>query len=214
VFSLTSVYAPNNRDNLASFISVNSDATSPEYGEIRVLRLPDDTAVQGPAQVANTFASDNRIQDVLAPIKINASIIYGNLLTLPVGGGLLYVQPVYAVNPTGQGTYPVLRFVLASFGQEAGYGTTLAGALGDVLKNVGGGALPDDTGGGSSTGNGTGNGGGKGQVSPQVLALLRQADAAYNDAEQALRQGDTVGWARNTKRAEALVRKALAAAQG
>jgi hypothetical protein len=36
VFSLTSVYTPNARDNLASFISVNSDATDPEYGSIRV----------------------------------------------------------------------------------------------------------------------------------------------------------------------------------
>ncbi|GAA1936164.1 UPF0182 family membrane protein [Nocardioides marmoribigeumensis] len=219
VFSLTSVYAPNNRDNLASFISVNSDATSPDYGEMRVLRLPDDTAVQGPAQVANTFASDNRIQDVLAPIKINSSIVYGNLLTLPVGGGLLYVQPVYAVNPTGQGTYPVLRFVLASFGQDAGYGTTLKGALDDVLDKAGGGSLPDDSGTGTDGGagdngdNGDNGGKGNGQVSPQVLDLLRQADAKYDAAERALKKGDTVGWARSTRQAEDLVRQALAAAQ-
>jgi uncharacterized membrane protein (UPF0182 family) len=213
VFSLTSVYAPNNRDNLASFIAVNSDATSPGYGEIRVLRLPDDTAVQGPAQVANTFASDNRIQDQLAPIKINSSIIYGNLLTLPVGGGLLYVQPVYALNPTGQGTYPVLRFVLASFGQDAGFGTTLSGALQDVLRNAGGGTLPDDSGNGGDGGNGGNGGKGNGQVSPQVLDLLRQADAKYDEAEKALKAGDTVGWARSTQEAEDLVRQALAAAQ-
>ncbi len=224
VFSLTSVYAPNNRDNLASFIAVNSDATNPDYGQIRVLRLPDDTAVQGPAQVANTFASDSRIQDQLAPIKINSSIEYGNLLTLPVGGGLLYVQPVYALNATGQGTYPVLRFVLASFGQDAGYGTTLSGALQDVLRNAGGGALPpDETGGGSSGGTGGdggsggsdgGGGGGKVSVDPQVLSLLRQADAKYAAADAALKDGNTVAWARNTREAEALVRRALAAAQG
>ncbi len=231
VFSLTSVYAPNNRDNLASFISVNSDATSSDYGQIRVLRLPDDTAVQGPAQVANTFASDSRIQDQLAPIKINSSIIYGNLLTLPVGGGLLYVQPVYALNPTGQGTYPVLRFVLASFGQDAGYGTTLSQAIDDVLSNAGGGTLPpEETGSGGNGGNdgnggnggndgnggsgGTGNGGAGGTIDPQVLTLLRQADQKFAAADDALKRGDTVAWARNTRQAEDLVRQALQAAEG
>ena len=51
--------------------------------------------------------------DALLPIQNNSEVVEGNLLTLPVGGGLLYVQPVYALRPSGEGTYPVLRFVLA-----------------------------------------------------------------------------------------------------
>ncbi len=213
VFSLTSVYVPNGRDNLASFIAVNSDATSPDYGEIRILRLPDDTAVQGPAQVANTFASDKDIQDQLAPIKINASIQYGNLLTLPVGGGLLYVQPVYALNPTGQGTYPVLRFVLASFGQDAGYGTTLSQALQNVLDNAGGGGTVPPDGNGGDGGNGGNGGDGTGALPPEVLTLLQQAEQKYAAADAALRRGDTVAWARNSKQAQELVRQAVQAAE-
>ena len=208
VFSLTSVYVPNGRDNLASFIAVNSDATSPDYGDIRILRLPDDTTVQGPAQIANTFGSDDRIQAKLLPIKNNSQILSGNLLTLPVGGGLLYVQPVYALNPSGQGTFPVLRFVLASFGKEAGSGETLTEALQDVLRNVGSDTnLPPDDPGNPDAG------GGGGDLSPEVLSLLRQADQAYDDADAALRRGDTVGWARNSQRAEDFVRRAIQAAE-
>jgi uncharacterized membrane protein (UPF0182 family) len=215
VFSLTSVYVPNNRDNLASFIAVNSDATSPGYGDIRILRLPDDTTVQGPAQIANTFGSDDRIQSKLLPIKNNSQIVSGNLLTLPVGGGLLYVQPIYALNPSGQGTYPVLRFVLASFGKEAGSGTTLTAALEDVLRNAGNaGEVPEDETDGTVKGDGgKGGKGGKGQVDAGVLDLLRQADAKYAAAEAALKRGDTVAWARNSRQAEELVRQALAAAE-
>ena len=55
-------------------------------------------------------------------------MIRGNLLTLPVGGGLLYVQPVY-VQSTGSTAYPVLRYVLTSFGDQVGFARTLNEAL-------------------------------------------------------------------------------------
>ena len=88
----------------------------------------------GPSQIANSFGSDQQIQQQVLPFtRSNAKVIYGNLLTLPVGDGLLYVQPLYTQRNTGQGTYPQLRFVLASFGDAVGVGTTLNDALKDVL---------------------------------------------------------------------------------
>ena len=39
-WSLTSVYVPRNKDNLASFVSVNSDATSDDYGQITRAAAP------------------------------------------------------------------------------------------------------------------------------------------------------------------------------
>ncbi len=220
-FSLTSVYVPTNRSNLASFIAVNSDATSDDYGRIRILRLPDSTQVQGPSQIANTFAADERIQTRLLPIKQNSEIRYGNLLTLPVGGGLLYVQPVYALRESGQGAYPVLQFVLASFGRNAGYGTSLTAALNDVLAE---GAITGEDAGvegegaeetpGAEEPDGEPGTGEPGQgASPDVLDLLVQADAKYAEAQAALEDGNTVAWARAMREAEALVQDALDAAQ-
>ena len=222
VFSLTSVYVPTNRSNLASFISVDSDATSPNYGQIRVLRLPDSTQVQGPSQISNTFAADERIQNKLLGIKQSSTVVNGNLLTLPVGGGLLYVQPIYALQQTGQGSYPVLQFVLASFGTNAGFGNTLGEAITDVLSGSGSISDLDELGGGSAEGDGD-KGGGKndnggkndGQVElpADVLSLLRQADAKYAQAEAALRAGNAAQWAKYQAQAEALVRRALIAAE-
>src|SRR5699024_6167238 len=53
------------------------------------------------------------------------------LLTLPVGGGLLYVQPVYLQSSaSGGGTqYPLLQMVLVSFGDRIGFAPTLDEAL-------------------------------------------------------------------------------------
>ncbi|HSV39492.1 MAG TPA: UPF0182 family protein, partial [Nocardioidaceae bacterium] len=95
-FSLTSVYVPFGKKVLSSFIAVNSDASSDQYGEMRILTLPPGSTLDGPSLIANRFAADEDIQGTLQPLKLNQRIDNGNLLTLPVGGGLLYVQPVYA----------------------------------------------------------------------------------------------------------------------
>jgi hypothetical protein len=217
VFSLTSVFVPTNKSNLASFMAVDSEATSDDYGQIRILRLPGTTQVQGPSQIANTFAADERIQTELLPIKQNSEILYGNLLTLPVGGGLLYVQPIYALRESGQGAYPVLQFVLASFGKDAGYGTSLTEAINDVLQS---GTItePDtepepDPGGGEGNGEKDPNGPDDPGTPPDVLDLLQQADQKYAEADAAAKAGNQVKWARLISEAEELVRQALEAAE-
>src|SRR5690606_21305264 len=67
VFSLTSVFTPANRQNLASFIAVGGDATKENYGKIQILRLPGNTQVSGPQQIANEVAADEDIQNALFP---------------------------------------------------------------------------------------------------------------------------------------------------
>jgi hypothetical protein len=209
VFSLTSVYVPQERQNLASFISVDSDATRDDYGTIRILRLPSNTQVPGPSQIANTFASDQEIQDrLLAFTRTNSKALFGNLLTLPVGDGLLYVQPLYTLRQEGEGRYPVLRYVLVSFGEDVGIGSTLTAALDDVLgittpeESVDPAQNPD-LGGEPGTGS---------PVSGDVRALLQQAEDKFVEAERALRDGDLTGYAEASQEARDLVQQALAEA--
>ena len=240
VFSLTSVYTPTNRQNLASFISVDADAAQGEdYGQLRILRLPSNTQVQGPNQIANLFSADEEIQNALLPFtRSGLKTIYGNLLTLPVGDGLLYVQPLYTLRDGGEGNYPVLRFVLVSFGDQAGFGTTLSEALNNVLGLEGNaidenGNLGTDNVDGNGNGNGNGgngngdangNGNGDGQqpganpgdalgISDGAIALLTQADQLFTQADQALRQGDLARYQELNDRASRLVNQALTAAQ-
>jgi uncharacterized membrane protein (UPF0182 family) len=209
VFSLTSVFVPQERQNLASFISVDSDASQEDYGKIRILRLPSNTQVPGPSQIANQFASDQEIQDrLLAFTRTNSKALFGNLLTLPVGDGLLYVQPLYTLRQEGEGRYPVLRYVLVSFGEDVGIGSTLTAALDDVLgittpeESVDPAQNPDL---GGEPGTGT-------PVSSDVRALLLQAEAKFVEAEQALRDGDLNGYAEASQEARDLVKRALATA--
>ena len=223
VFSLTSVYAPYRRDNLAAFVSVDADASKDDYGKLRVLTLPGNRQIPGPGQIANQFGSNTAIQNELATLTRNANVrvLYGNLLTLPVGvtddssdGGLLYVQPLYAVRGgTSTANYPVLQYVLVSFGDRSGIGKTVGEAVADVLgtsldetpsipptpPDTGGGTQPPDTGGGSQE--------------ATVVDLLRRADAQFKAAQQALQDGDLGKYQELTGRAERLVVRALQLAQ-
>jgi len=212
VFSLTSVFVPNKKQNLASFISVDSDPTQSDYGTIRILRLPGNSQVPGPSQIANLFGADSSIQArLLAFTRTNSKAVYGNLLTLPVGDGLLYVQPLYTLRKAGEGRYPVLRYVLVSFGEKVGIGTTLNAALDDVLgiKATPGGTESTGTGGGS-----TGSGGGStgGPIPSGVRPLLEQAEVKFVQAQKSLQAGDLQGYAKAQADARALVRRALAVA--
>jgi uncharacterized membrane protein (UPF0182 family) len=209
VFSLTSVFVPQKRQNLASFISVDADAGQDDYGTIRILRLPSNTQIPGPSQIANLFGADSDIQDsLLAFTRTNSTALFGNLLTLPVGDGLLYVQPLYTQRKSGEGRYPVLRYVLVSFGEKVGIGNTLGEALNDVLGIAGDTPTGDGTtetpgGGGTPTG---------GAVSGDVRQLLSQAEAKFAAAQKALQAGDLEGYAKAQDEARTLVQQALQAA--
>ncbi|ACU76750.1 protein of unknown function UPF0182 [Catenulispora acidiphila DSM 44928] len=121
-FSLAGTLTAPGRAGLAAFMAVDSDPQSPDYGKIRILSLPTDTKVPSPEQVQNTFRT--AYADQLTTPKA----VEGNLLTLPVGGGLLYVEPVY-VPLTIQTPYPVLKGVMVAFGDDKAFEPTLQLAL-------------------------------------------------------------------------------------
>jgi len=152
-FSLTSVFVPggeSKREAMAGFLAVDSETGSEAgkvregYGKLRLIALPSSTTVPGPGQIQNAYDTNQTIASQLNVLNLSDStVIRGNLLTLPVGGGLLYVQPVY-IQGSGGANYPVLRFVLTAFGNRVGFAPTLAESLdqtfgGDSAAKVAGG---------------------------------------------------------------------------
>ena len=84
------------RENMAAYLAVDSNPRSADYGQMRVLSLPQNTAILGPAQVQSTFESDPTASQQLSLYRQNGStVIEGNLITLPVGGALIYEEPIY-----------------------------------------------------------------------------------------------------------------------
>ncbi|MEV5329586.1 UPF0182 family protein [Nonomuraea sp. NPDC052634] len=132
-FSLTTTFVPRQGPNLAAFMAVDSSASG-EYGRMRILRMPSSTPIPGPGQAQNAFQS--RFAGELNLLGVGASSVrYGNLLTLPYAGGLVYIEPVYIQVAAGGGQepYPILQRVLVSFGSKIGVARTLEDALKEVF---------------------------------------------------------------------------------
>ncbi|WBQ07103.1 UPF0182 family membrane protein [Kribbella sp. CA-293567] len=203
-FSLTSVYVPNaQRENLTGYLAVDAEASSPDYGQIRILKLPGNVQIPGPGQVSNKFQTDESIRQALLPINqpsSGARAQFGNLLTLPLGGGLLYVQPVYSVRTSGPGSYPVLRYVLVGFGDRVAYGTTLKEALEKVFNtNVETGEKPPV---GTPT---------TPPANQTVKQALAEAQTAYAAAQAALTKGNLAEYQAQVTKMKAAIDRAVSA---
>ena len=84
------------RNILTGYLAVDADAGSDNgvkaegYGALRMLVVSADTTVPGPGQVQNTFDADPVVSSQINLLRQGQSeVLNGNLLTLPVGGGLL-----------------------------------------------------------------------------------------------------------------------------
>lgn len=83
------------------------------YGKLRLIALPSSTTVPGPTDSERLRHQPNNCLAAQCLNLSDSTVIRGNLLTLPVGGGLLYVQLVY-IQGSGGANYLVLRFVLTA----------------------------------------------------------------------------------------------------
>ncbi len=219
-YSMFTTFIPGGEDTrnvLMGYLAVDSDAgaepgvKADDYGKLRMLVVDAETPVPGPGQVQNTFNADPDVSAFLNILKQGQSdVLNGNLLTLPVGGGLLYVQPVF-VQSSGATKLPTLQKVLVGFGDQVAFEDTLQDAL-DVLFGGDSGASTGDEG-----------------VTPEPIdpanpdapveaptvptddyqAALEQARQAMTDRQAALTAGDLAAFAEADERLTAAVETLL-----
>ena len=199
-FQLTSPMKVNNSQNLASYISVDSDP-GPTYGKMTVLKLPTKSVIQGPEQISNIFNTTAVIsKDITQLSGAGSAVIHGNLLTVPIADSFLYVEPLYVQGTSGSGSYPTLQRVLVVYGDKVGYATNLADALDNLSHGPPGvsistgqtvnptptpsqsGTSPPST---SSTAKPPSN-----APPNNAQAVLTQLNAAFNTLQNAYKSGD------------------------
>ena len=228
-FSLTSTYIPDSNQEGASniltgFLAVDGDAggagagqVAEGYGQMRLLQLPRNLVINGPGQVQNDFDADPTISTELNLLsQNNTDVAFGNLLTLPVGGGLLYVQPVY-VQSSGGTQIPRLQYALVSFGNEIGFAQTLDEALNQVFGGDSG-AQAGDAGGAEAPPEDGAADDGSGTPVPvdvqvQLQQALQDAQAALAAGQEALAAGDFAAYGETQQQLADAVSRAVAAQQ-
>ncbi|MFJ7057111.1 UPF0182 family protein [Streptomyces griseobrunneus] len=193
-FSLTTTFTPRGRPNLGAFMAVNADAASKDYGTMRLLRVT--STVKGPGQVQSELNGNDDVAEFVRNLKgTDSDIEYGNLLTVPLEGGFLYIEPVYTRG--GTQNYPLLRKVAASYGSKIVFENSLGDALNAVFGVDGESDTtppdPSEPPGDTTKPPATG--------SDALKQAIADAQKAYTDGEAALKEQD---WPAYGKAQEAL----------
>ncbi|GAA4090307.1 UPF0182 family protein [Actinomadura miaoliensis] len=201
-FALTTVFNPRRNPNLAAFMSVNSEP-GPNYGKITILQTPRTPPTQGPGQVQNSFETDQSVKETLNRLRLgNTRTVAGNLLTIPFAGGLLYVEPMYAMAAGGeeQQPYPLLGQVLVRFGDRIASANTLPEALDKLFGDSTAPASPPSGQGGDDKQQGNV------QLSAEAQRAISELQDAVADFDKAQRAGDFAGMGEAYKRIQAAQR--------
>jgi uncharacterized membrane protein (UPF0182 family) len=219
-FSIYSTFIPrstgeSSRNVLTGYLVANANAgsedgkKSEEYGRLTLLTLPKSTIVPGPGQVQNNFNADSEVSRLLNILRQGSTrVLNGNLLTLPVGGGLLYVQPVY-IQSTGETSFPLLQKILVAFGDQIAFEDTLDQALTSLFGSSGLNPLPTPTDPDAEpTEPGT-----EAPVSPNLELALKQALEAIQEKDAAMAAGDWTAFGRAEEKLKRAIQAALDASR-
>jgi len=193
-FLLLQPMIPKDRPNMIAWVAARND---PEhYGETLVYRFPTETSVFGPSQIEAQIDADPEISAQFTLWSQSGSkVIRGNLIVVPVGDSLVYLQPVYLQATSAK--FPAFQKIIVASPTTVVWGDTLRQALDQLLRDQSGGPGPSQppgpspTPGPSETPAPSGTPG-PGQTPPSgdVAALVEYANQHFELAQQALRDGN------------------------
>ncbi|WAH37284.1 UPF0182 family protein [Alicyclobacillus dauci] len=133
-FVLSELYTPVNKDNLNGWLVADNGPN--HYGELRLYQFPQSHLVFGPMQVENQIDANPSISQQLSLWNQQGSrVVRGNLLLVPIGDAMVYVEPIYLV-ASRDNSLPQLQRVIVDFGQKVYSGASLADALQNVVNGL------------------------------------------------------------------------------
>ncbi len=199
-------FTPANRENMTAWLAAQSDPDA--YGQKLVYEFGKDSLVYGPKQIEARIDQDPIISEQLTLWgQQGSNVIRGNLLVIPIGGSLLYVEPLYlqAVN----GRIPELKRVILATSDRVVMAENLGLALAQLfgrdiladanLADLAAGAPPALPGAAATPA--AGAEGAAPAEAANLEVLIAHANTQYNQAQTYLRDGN---WASYGEAVEAL----------
>jgi hypothetical protein len=186
-------FVPQGRQNMIAWLAASSDPES--YGDLLSLELPASENVPGPSIVFSRINQDAQFSSERTLLgRGGSSVLFGDLLVIPIENSFLYVQPVYVQARQATATVPELKRVVVANGDVVGVGQTLDEALEQAVE----GAVSPD--GEEPPPDG---------VDRTVAELLAEAAQRFDAADEALRSGDLAAYQEEIAAAQDLVAQAL-----
>ncbi|MBA7667421.1 hypothetical protein ES703_75509 [subsurface metagenome] len=201
-FLLMLPFTPVGKNVTISWLAARSDGEN--YGKLLVYLFPKGQTVLGPSQIENLIGQDTVITEQLALWGRGGSqVIRGNLLLIPLGKSILYVEPVFLQAEAGG--LPQMKRVIVVAGEQIAMERTLAESLTviflpeflpgaevppteiEVVVEPPAPPEPEEP------------------VTAEIANLIEEAQLHYNKAQQYLKAGDWAGYGRELDALEAVL---------
>jgi uncharacterized protein len=128
-FLLILPFTPRERKNMSGWMAAHCD---PErYGEVVLFKFPRDRHLPGPEQKESIFNQDSEIARINREFNNEQSrIVVGNLLVVPVGNSVIYVEPLFLESRApGSPAIPELKKVIVAMKDRVVVADTYQAAL-------------------------------------------------------------------------------------
>jgi uncharacterized membrane protein (UPF0182 family) len=186
-FQLTSALTPARRQNLSALLT---GSVTENTLRLELLELPGDNRIPGPGQAQQNMSINADVRREITFLQgtgSQAQVLYGNLLSLPYGGGMLYVQPVF-VKGNVDNAFPLLKLVLVTYGNTVAYAASLPAAITSLIEKGGQepGANPENPTQPTQPGGGA--------VPTDLAAAAAKIQAAIDKLHRAQESGDFAGY--------------------
>ncbi len=140
-FLLLQPLTPLARPNLSAWLAARND--DDHYGELVLLRFPTDIPIFGPEQIQALINQNPTISQQFGLWdRAGSEVVQGNLLVVPLGNALLYVEPVYL--RARRCGLPTLTRVVVSDGSRVAMAPNLLAGVQALLQGEFDGTFVDD----------------------------------------------------------------------
>lgn len=105
------------RNNLVAWMAARNDA--PHYGELILYKMPKDVEIQGPLMIDSMIDQDPVISGKMTLWGQGGSeVIRGNLMTVPIDNGFIYVEPIYIKAEQQGASIPQMQAIVFSANRQ------------------------------------------------------------------------------------------------
>ena len=166
---------PRGKENMIAWLAAHSDPES--YGKLEVFSLSKQELTYGPMQIEARINQDTEISQLFTLWNQQGSeVVRGNLLAIPIEQSFLFIEPVY-LKASATGGLPQLKRIIVAYEDRVTMQESLETALNVIFKGkiekLEAMDIKEE-----------------GQIPSTLEEKFRKASDLYNEAQEALQQGD------------------------
>lgn len=131
-------YTLANKDNMVAWLAAGCDGEN--YGKLISYHFPKGRNVYGTMQIENRIDSDPAIsREMTLWGQGGSNVIRGNTLVVPIGGSIIYIEPIYISSNASSSTnnsIPGLKRIIVAYGDKIVMKPTLDEALYEIFGST------------------------------------------------------------------------------